>query len=140
MGVRTSPANGVVEEQPLLVTEQDKMCLDWSLDGRFLLYTSQDPHTGSDLWVLPLTGERKPFPLVRTNFDEAQGQLSPLTDDGWRTRRRRHRVRRQSTLCRCIRWPIPDERRGRRGKTVADYRGRELDGGVEEIDDLYRTP
>ena len=75
------PARGTGDEQPLLVTPQNKSPLDWSRDGRFLLYSTQDPKTGSDLWVLPMTGERKPFPVVQTSFDEMQGQFSP--DGRW---------------------------------------------------------
>jgi Tol biopolymer transport system component len=75
------PASGATDEQPLLVTPQDKTPLDWSPDGRVLLYSTQDPKTGSDLWALPLTGERKPFPVVQTRFDEIEGQFSP--DGRW---------------------------------------------------------
>ncbi len=70
------PANGAKDEQPLLVTSQDKLALDWSPDGRVLLYSIQDPKTTSDLWALPLTGERKPFAVVQTSFDDIQGQFS----------------------------------------------------------------
>lgn len=43
----------------------------WSADGRFLAYTlvGSFPLT-SDVWVLPLFGDRKPFPLVQTEFLE----------------------------------------------------------------------
>jgi serine/threonine protein kinase len=75
------PANGATDERSILVNEQDKTPLDWSLDGRVLLYASQDPKTGSDLWALPLAGERKPFPVVQTRFDERQGQFS--ADGRW---------------------------------------------------------
>lgn len=75
------PASGAADEQPLLVTPQDKNPLDWSRDGRFLLYSIQEPKTGSDLWALPMTGERKPFPVVRTSFNEMEGQFSP--DGRW---------------------------------------------------------
>jgi eukaryotic-like serine/threonine-protein kinase len=34
-----------------------------------------------DVWVLPLTGERKPYPLIRRPFDQAQAQFSP--DGQW---------------------------------------------------------
>jgi hypothetical protein len=55
------------------------------LDGRFLLYQEQDPKSKWDLWVLPVSNlsgagvavERKPIPLLRTEFDEVQGQFSP---------------------------------------------------------------
>src|SRR5262249_11923972 len=33
------------------------------------------------MWVLPLTGERKPFPFLQTEFTEGLGQFSP--DGRW---------------------------------------------------------
>src|SRR5262245_39543 len=39
------PANSTADEQPLLVTSQNKSPLDWSRDGRFLLYSLQDAKT-----------------------------------------------------------------------------------------------
>src|SRR6516165_12719718 len=59
------PTTGTADEHPLLVTPQAKSPLDCSPDGRFLLYSVQDPKTGSDLWALPLTGERKPFAVLQ---------------------------------------------------------------------------
>ena len=55
---------------------------DWSTDGRFVLYTFTGtfPAT-SDIWALPLSGERKPFPVIQTEFTEGQGALSP--DGRW---------------------------------------------------------
>ena len=60
---------------------QDKDPTDWSPDGRFLLYRSVDPKTGYDIWALPMDGDRKPFPVVQTNFDERDAQFSP--DGKW---------------------------------------------------------
>jgi len=74
-------ASDTPDEQPLLVTSQAKSPLGWSPDGRFLLYSTQDPATASDLWAFPLTGERKPFPLLQSSFDEIEGQFSP--DGRW---------------------------------------------------------
>jgi dipeptidyl aminopeptidase/acylaminoacyl peptidase len=54
---------------------------DWSSDGRFLAYYRSDPKTHLDLWVLPLFGERKPIPLLQSEFNESQGQFSP--DGKW---------------------------------------------------------
>jgi Tol biopolymer transport system component len=73
--------SGATDERPLLVTGQDKAPQDWSPDGQTLLYTTQDPKTLSDLWALPLTGDREPFPVAQTSFDEVQGQFSP--DGRW---------------------------------------------------------
>jgi len=55
---------------------------DWSADGRFVLYTFSGtfPAT-SDIWALPLSGERKPFPVIQTEFSEGQGAFSP--DGRW---------------------------------------------------------
>ena len=50
-------------------------------DGRFLLYTVNDPNTSFDLRVLPLDGEGKPVPFLRTEFAETGGELSP--DGRW---------------------------------------------------------
>ncbi len=51
--------------------------LDWSPDGRFLLYRSIDPQTAAaDLWVLPFEGDRKPFPVVHTKFEDWMGEFS----------------------------------------------------------------
>jgi Tol biopolymer transport system component len=77
------PVDGTTDEQPLLVTPLAKAPQDWSRDGRLLLYSNQDPKTGTDLWALPMTGERKPFPVLQTRFDEIQGQFSP--DGRWLT-------------------------------------------------------
>jgi hypothetical protein len=54
--------------------------LDWSSDGRYLLYRG-GPLPGFDLWVLPMNGDGKPFPVVETAFDERDGQFSP--DGRW---------------------------------------------------------
>ena len=68
-------------EQPLLVTPDDKYPADWSRDGRFIIYETLDARTKRDLWVLPLFGDRQPQPLLRSEFNEQQGQLSP--DGRW---------------------------------------------------------
>jgi dipeptidyl aminopeptidase/acylaminoacyl peptidase len=49
----------------------------WSRDGRFLLYGTQAPKTGFDLWVLPLQGDRKPVLLLATSFSERNASFSP---------------------------------------------------------------
>jgi len=50
---------------------------DWSRDGRFLIEQVIDPKTGFDVWVLPLFGDRKPFPYLQTAFSERFAKLSP---------------------------------------------------------------
>jgi Tol biopolymer transport system component len=45
--------------------------IDWSADGRFVVFNS-----GGVLWVLPLDRERKAVELIRDEFSVAQGLLS----------------------------------------------------------------
>ena len=74
-------ATGVGSEKLLLATPQNKAPVDWSPDGRFLLYRSPGATTGFDLWALPMAGDRKPFVVAQTNFEERDGQFSP--DGKW---------------------------------------------------------
>jgi dipeptidyl aminopeptidase/acylaminoacyl peptidase len=68
-------------EELLLSTSTPKFPMDWSRDGRFLLYDSLEPKGGTDIWALQLDGDRKPHEVVRTDFNERQGQFSP--DGKW---------------------------------------------------------
>jgi eukaryotic-like serine/threonine-protein kinase len=67
-------------EELLLSTSEPKFPMDWSPDGRFLLYDSVSPKGGVDIWALPLGGG-KPFEVVQTQFNERLGQFSP--DGKW---------------------------------------------------------
>jgi len=49
-----------------------------SRDGRYLFTVTLG---NNDIWVLPLFGDRKPFPYVHTEFQENQPRLSP--DGRW---------------------------------------------------------
>ena len=62
-------------------SSDQKWPADWSPDGRVILYNDRDAKTETDLWALPLTGDRKPFPVVQTPFEEDEGQFSP--DGRW---------------------------------------------------------
>ncbi len=75
------PASATVDEQPLLITPENESPLDWSQDGRFLLFSTHSPKTASDIWAVPMMGERKPFAVLQSTFEEIQGQFSP--DGRW---------------------------------------------------------
>jgi dipeptidyl aminopeptidase/acylaminoacyl peptidase len=49
---------------------------DWSADGRFIAYTSTSSGS-SDVWILPLFGDRTPFPLAQTPAQEQSAVFSP---------------------------------------------------------------
>jgi dipeptidyl aminopeptidase/acylaminoacyl peptidase len=78
-------SSGAGAEEELLADGLDKFPSDWSPDGRFVLFEVNDPGRSqiprNDLWVLPLFGDRKPFPFLQTQFDEGFGGFSP--DGRW---------------------------------------------------------
>jgi eukaryotic-like serine/threonine-protein kinase len=81
---RKSASGTGPEEQILSVTDMTTHPLDWSPDGRFLLYRSQPQGANVahwDLWAVPMDGEGKAFPVVQTNFDERDAVFSP--DGKW---------------------------------------------------------
>jgi eukaryotic-like serine/threonine-protein kinase len=55
----------------------------WSRDGRFIVFSENDPNTKWDIWVLRVEGaaDRTPVPFLRTQFNEFSGQISP--DGHW---------------------------------------------------------
>ncbi len=63
-------------EDLLFADNSDKYPLSFSPDGNFLLYQVARP-APQDLWVLPLSGDRKPFAFVATPAGESAGQFSP---------------------------------------------------------------
>jgi Tol biopolymer transport system component len=72
---------GSAAETPLFASPLWKIPVDWSRDDRFLLFRSLDSRTGSDLWALPLEGDRTPIAVATTAFEEREGQFSP--DGRW---------------------------------------------------------
>jgi Tol biopolymer transport system component len=66
----------------LLRNEYDKFVRSWSSDGRNLAYDVRGvAKTHIDIWVLPLTGDKKPFPFLQTEFRESFPAFSP--DSKW---------------------------------------------------------
>jgi Tol biopolymer transport system component len=77
------PTSGTGTEEVLLETTNNKAPQDWSKDGRFILYYELDSQTDQrDLWAVDVTTkERKPRAVVKTPFEERNGQFSP--DGRW---------------------------------------------------------
>jgi serine/threonine protein kinase/Tol biopolymer transport system component len=74
-------SSGAGNEEELLADSLDKVPFDWSPDGRFILFGVGAFQAAADLWVLPLFGDRKPFPFLQTPFSEIPGRFSP--DGRW---------------------------------------------------------
>ncbi|MCA1605718.1 MAG: hypothetical protein LC775_09655, partial [Acidobacteria bacterium] len=77
------PSSGAGNEEVLFESNEGKATTSWSPDGRFIAFTNTDTkaNTKQDLWILPLFGDRKPFPFLQTPFNEFFAQFSP--DGHW---------------------------------------------------------
>jgi eukaryotic-like serine/threonine-protein kinase len=73
--------DGSAPERLLLKSDKRKTPTDWSRDGEFLLFEQENPASGWDLWALPMKGDRQPFPVLHSEFNETAGAFSP--DGGW---------------------------------------------------------
>ena len=82
-GIYQRDTSGTGQDEPLLASGHTKRPTQWSRDGRFIVYSEQDPKTRWDIWVLPIrSGEQpKPFPVLHSDSNETFGQLSP--DNHW---------------------------------------------------------
>ncbi|MBK5290650.1 MAG: serine/threonine-protein kinase [Acidobacteriia bacterium] len=80
-GLYQTLSSGSGKEELLFESETLKAPMSWSPDGKRIVFWVQDPKTGSDLWVLPLEGDKKPAPLISTPAIETHGQISP--DGKW---------------------------------------------------------
>jgi Tol biopolymer transport system component len=77
-------ATGLGDEELLFSnSSSNSYPTSWSSDGRFIFYFngSVGSSTLQDLWALPLTGDKKPLPVVQTPFIEIFGRSSP--DGRW---------------------------------------------------------
>jgi Tol biopolymer transport system component len=77
------PATAAGREEPLLRSASHKRSLDWSRDGRFLIFEQSVTTKRSEgLWMWPLEGNRPPAPIpVSTQWNGTSAQLSP--DGRW---------------------------------------------------------
>ncbi len=67
--------------EELLKSTTSSLALDWSRDGRFILYQTVHPSTRSDIWALPMVPRGQPFAVADSASNERQAQLSP--DGRW---------------------------------------------------------
>jgi hypothetical protein len=72
--------NGEGQSEPLYVPQGTAIPTDWSPDGRFILL-DMNYSILSEIDVLPLTGDRKPYQFAKSQFPERSGHFSP--DGRW---------------------------------------------------------
>jgi len=82
--VHARAANGSGPEEVLFSGDRPAAPADWSPDGRYLaiqLRQRSGATTGEDIWMVPLFGDRKPFPFLASEFNEVGASFSP--DGKW---------------------------------------------------------
>jgi len=73
-------ADGTGERKVLAATPHTELLCDWSRDGKYLLYSLNDPETGNDLWRLERNEDGsawEPHPFLQTPFSEHSAKFSP---------------------------------------------------------------
>jgi serine/threonine protein kinase len=74
-------------DRALVVTSEKSVPAAWSPDGHVLLYLNADSNqdasrnTHLDIWALPTEAARKPFPVIRSLFEDINPQFGP--DGTW---------------------------------------------------------
>jgi Tol biopolymer transport system component len=69
-------ASGGGREEVILASPEEKVPDDWSSDAQFIVYESFGSKTKWDLWLLRAS-DRNASPLLQSEFNERQAQLSP---------------------------------------------------------------
>jgi Tol biopolymer transport system component len=76
------PSSGEGDEVHLQPSERHQWPLDWSRNGKFLLYYDGEIISDGNLFALPMTGvDRQPVPIATSTFAEVSGAFSP--DGRW---------------------------------------------------------
>ncbi len=77
----TKALSGMTEEALLPASGKVQVATDWSSDGQYVIYQERNPNTNWDIWILPLSGGRKPVPFAVTPSYEGEARFSP--DGKW---------------------------------------------------------
>ena len=75
-------ADGSRPAERLTTSEFSQSLPSWSPDGSVLAFSQASPnYKGSDIWVLPMKGDRKPRPFITSSNNDIQPRFSP--DGRW---------------------------------------------------------
>jgi eukaryotic-like serine/threonine-protein kinase len=76
-GIYRRNSNGAESETLLAKVMGLDNGMDWSPDGKNVVFSTAGEKTGSDLWILPLSADAKPYPFIQSEFEEKEGFFSP---------------------------------------------------------------
>jgi Tol biopolymer transport system component len=74
-GLYVKPADGTGNEELLLESDALKAPMSWSPDGQFIVYYLSGPKTLSDVFAVPMSGERKPVPILQSPSFQGYPQI-----------------------------------------------------------------
>jgi eukaryotic-like serine/threonine-protein kinase len=69
--------NGAGTPELLVKSGNIKHPNHWSFDGKYIIYDEHTPNQREDLFVVPMSGDRKPIPFLTTPADETDSEFSP---------------------------------------------------------------
>jgi DNA-binding winged helix-turn-helix (wHTH) protein/Tol biopolymer transport system component len=69
--------SGAAPDEVLVNDNERKILSDWSSQGDYLVYATLNPSTKMDLVLLPMSGDKKPVPLLHTPYNESDGRIAP---------------------------------------------------------------
>jgi Tol biopolymer transport system component len=78
--IYVKPASGGGNDEPLLLSDEQKDVRDWSSDGRYLAFNRSTETTKGDVWVLPLDARRL-IAVAQTTAQEDSPRFAP--DGRW---------------------------------------------------------
>jgi serine/threonine protein kinase len=74
-------ADGSTADELLFESPEAKYPTGFSPDDKILLFTrDMGSEKGTDIWALPMNGNRVPFPVVSTRFNEGSAVFSPNSE------------------------------------------------------------
>jgi Tol biopolymer transport system component len=83
-GLYQKPTDGSGDEQLLWEDKEKSVAVvlpsSWSPDAKILVF-EKVAGLGAEIWMLPLTGEKKPQPFLQSKFNTGHAQISP--DGKW---------------------------------------------------------
>jgi Tol biopolymer transport system component len=74
-------ANGTGQDEQLFKSDRSSSPTDWCGGDESVLIVTRDAASQTDIWRVPVTGDRKPVALLRTPFNETDARCSP--DGRW---------------------------------------------------------
>ena len=74
--VRRVAANGSGKEELVARLDRNAEVEQWTADGQYLILTANVLGKPQEVWAVPLSGGRKPFPVVTSPFYNSAGNVS----------------------------------------------------------------